>query len=123
MCIRDSQMLVQRSAANHATALIALDLDVLAYWGRAEGLTATDNATRAVGSEVRRHVETCVDELSGRLTAAPASPRRRCLVPSMVPAPNAKPRVAVVSTDRSPYRRAGPPVNVAKMAWAPTMSM
>ena len=60
-------MLVQRSAANHATTLIALDPDVLAYWGRAEGLTATDNATRAVGSEVRRHVKTCVDELSGRL--------------------------------------------------------
>ena len=60
-------MLVQRSAANHATALIALDPDALAYWGRAEGLTATHNATRAVGSEVRRHVETCVDELSGRL--------------------------------------------------------
>ena len=35
-------------------------------------------------------------------TAAPASARRRCLVPSTVPAPNAKPSVAVVSTPRSP---------------------
>jgi len=51
-------MLVQRSAANHATALIALDPDVLAYWGRAEGLTATYNATRAASSKVRRHVKT-----------------------------------------------------------------
>ena len=32
--------------------------DALAYWGRAEGLTATDNATRAASSKVRRHVKT-----------------------------------------------------------------
>jgi len=57
---------VQRSAANHATALTALDPDALAYWGPAEGLTATDNATRA-SSKVRRHARTCVDEFTGRL--------------------------------------------------------
>ena len=55
-----------------------------------------------------------------RATRAPASARRRCLAASTVPAPNAKPRVAVVSTHRSPCRRAGPPVTVAKIPWAPT---
>ena len=34
-------------------------------------------------------------------TAAPASARRRCLVPSRVPVPNAKLIVAVLSTARS----------------------
>ena len=50
------------------------------------------------------------------------SARGRCLVASTVPVPNAKPRVAVVNTCWSPYRRAGPPVHVAKMSWAPTRS-
>jgi|GEM_PF-3677753 len=60
----------------------------------------------ASGSEVSasadnraRNVASCGTIASP--TAAPASVRRRCLVPSTVSTPNAKPRVAVVSTARS----------------------
>jgi len=42
VCPLASQMLVHADCRNYATALITLDPDALAQWGRAQGLTATD---------------------------------------------------------------------------------
>ena len=67
VCPLASQMLVHGDGRNYATALIALDPDALAQWGRAQGLTATDYAALAADPAVHAYVRSCVDELNGRL--------------------------------------------------------
>jgi long-chain acyl-CoA synthetase len=67
VCPLASQMLVHGDARNYATALITLDPDALAQWGRAHGLAGTDYATLAADPSVQEYVHTCVDELNGRL--------------------------------------------------------
>ncbi len=67
VCPLASQMLVHADRRNYATALIALDPDALAQWGRAQGLTATDYPAMAADPAVRGYVQSCVDELNGRL--------------------------------------------------------
>ena len=60
-------MLVHADRRNYATALITLDPDALAQWGRARGLTATDYAALAADPAVRGYVQSSIDELNGRL--------------------------------------------------------
>jgi long-chain acyl-CoA synthetase len=67
VCPLASQMLVHGDARNYATALITLDPDALAQWGRAHGLTESDYATLAADPSVQEYVHACVDELNGRL--------------------------------------------------------
>ncbi len=67
VCPLASQMLVHANGRNYATALIALDPEALAQWGRAHGLTATDYASLAGDPAVHGYVEECLDELNGRL--------------------------------------------------------
>jgi long-chain acyl-CoA synthetase len=67
VCPLASQMLVHADRRNYATALIALDPDALAQWGRAQGLTATDYPAMAANPAVRGYVQSCVDELNSRL--------------------------------------------------------
>jgi len=67
VCPLASQMLVHADGRKYATALIALDPEALAQWGRAQGLTATDYPSLAADPAVHRYVQDCVDELNGRL--------------------------------------------------------
>ena len=67
VCPLASQMLVHGDGRNYATALITLDPDALAQWGRAHGLPDADYATLAPDPSVQEYVHTCVDELNGRL--------------------------------------------------------
>jgi long-chain acyl-CoA synthetase len=67
VCPLASQMLVHANGRNYATALITLDPDSLAQWGRARGMAATDYASLARDPAVHRYVGECVDELNGRL--------------------------------------------------------
>ncbi len=67
VCPLASQMLVHAERRKYATALIALDPEELAQWGRAKGLIPTDYPSLAADPTVHRHVQTCVDELNGRL--------------------------------------------------------
>ena len=60
-------MLVHGDARNYATALVTLDPDALAQWGRAHGLPDSDYATLAADPSVQEYVHSCVDELNGRL--------------------------------------------------------
>ena len=52
---------------NYATALITLDPEALAQWGRAQGLAATDYPSLAADPAVHDYVQGCIDELNGRL--------------------------------------------------------
>ncbi len=67
VCPLASQMLVHADGRNYATALITLDPDALAQWGRAHGLTATDYDSLAADPAVHRYIQSCVVELNGRL--------------------------------------------------------
>jgi long-chain acyl-CoA synthetase len=67
VCPLASQMLVHADRRNYATALIALDPDALAQWARAQGLTATGYREMAADPAVHAYVQSCVDELNGRL--------------------------------------------------------
>ncbi len=67
ICPLASQMLVHCDGRNYATALITLDPEALAQWGRAQGLKATDYPVLAEDPTVHRYVQACVDELNGRL--------------------------------------------------------
>ena len=67
VCPLASQMLVHADGRNYATALITLDPDTLAQWGRAQGLTATDYPSLVADPAVHRYVRACVQELNGRL--------------------------------------------------------
>ena len=53
VCPLASQMLVHADGRNYATALVTLDPDALAQWGRAQGLAATDYAALAADPAVR----------------------------------------------------------------------
>jgi long-chain acyl-CoA synthetase len=66
VCPLASQMLVHADGRNYATALVALDPDALAQWGRAHGLEG-DYATLSGDPLVRDYVQECVEELNGRL--------------------------------------------------------
>ncbi|PVY95476.1 long-chain acyl-CoA synthetase [Actinomycetospora cinnamomea] len=67
VCPLASQMLVHADGRRYATALITLDPEALAQWGRAQGLAATDYAGLAVAPEVRDYVRACIEELNERL--------------------------------------------------------
>jgi long-chain acyl-CoA synthetase len=67
VCPLASQIVVHGDARNYATALITLDPDALAQWGRAHGLPDSDYATMTAAPAVQEYVHTCVDELNGRL--------------------------------------------------------
>ncbi len=67
ICPLASQVLVHADRRNYATALITLDPDALAQWGRAQGLTATSYAALTGNPAVRRYVQSCIEELNGRL--------------------------------------------------------
>jgi long-chain acyl-CoA synthetase len=66
-CPLASQVLVHADRRNYATALITLDPDALAQWGRAQGLTATSYAALTRNPAVRRFVQASINELNGRL--------------------------------------------------------
>jgi long-chain acyl-CoA synthetase len=66
-CPLASQVLVHADRRNYATALITLDPDALAQWGRAQGLTATSYAALTRDPAVRRYVQASIEELNGRL--------------------------------------------------------
>ncbi|HTY71424.1 MAG TPA: AMP-binding protein, partial [Actinomycetes bacterium] len=67
VCPLASQMLVHADGRNYATALIALDPDALAQWGRAQGLAASDFAALVEAPALQAYVRSCVDVLNGRL--------------------------------------------------------
>jgi long-chain acyl-CoA synthetase len=67
VCPLASQMIVHADGRNYATALVTLDPEALAQWGRAQGLAATDYITLAADPAVRAYVDSCVDVLNGRL--------------------------------------------------------
>src|ERR1035437_3238477 len=66
-CPLASQVLVHADRRNYATALITLDPDALAQWGRAQGLTASSYAALTRDPAVRRYVQASIEELNGRL--------------------------------------------------------
>jgi long-chain acyl-CoA synthetase len=66
-CPLASQVLVHADRRNYATALITLDPDALAQWGRAQGLTATSYAALTRNPAVRRFVQASINELNGWL--------------------------------------------------------
>ena len=57
VCPLASQMLVHADGRNYATALIALDPDALAQWGRAHGLHG--RRLPVTGRATRRSTPTC----------------------------------------------------------------
>ena len=67
VCPLASQMLVHADGRNYATALITLDPEALAQWGKAEGMSSTDYEALAASPQVHDYVEACVAELNGRL--------------------------------------------------------
>ena len=67
ICPLASQLLVHGDGRNYATALITLDPEALAQWGRARGLKAADYALLTEDPAVHRYVQACVEELNGRL--------------------------------------------------------
>ncbi|HEV7203360.1 MAG TPA: long-chain fatty acid--CoA ligase [Jatrophihabitans sp.] len=67
VCPLASQMLVHADRRNYATALITLDPEALAQWGRAQGLTAVDYPSLAADPAVHAYVQSSIDELNARL--------------------------------------------------------
>jgi long-chain acyl-CoA synthetase len=67
VCPLASQMLVHADGRNYATALIALDPEALEQWGRAHGLASLEYDALTASPEVNAYVQSCVDELNGRL--------------------------------------------------------
>ena len=67
ICPLVSQMLVHGDGRNYATALITLDPEAVAQWGRAHGLAATDYRSLAEDPAVHEYVRACVKQLNGRL--------------------------------------------------------
>ncbi len=67
VCPLASQMLVHAERRNYATALIALDPDALAQWGRAQDLASSDYHLLAADPAVRTYVGKCVDQLNAQL--------------------------------------------------------
>lgn len=67
VCPLGSQMVVHAEGRQYATALITLDPEALAQWGKAQGLGATDYEWLAAEPAVRAYVQACLDEVNGRL--------------------------------------------------------
>ena len=67
VCPLASQIVVHGDGRNFVTALISLDPDALAQWARAQGLTRTDYPSLVADPAVHGYVQSCVDELNGRL--------------------------------------------------------
>ena len=67
ICPLASQMLAHADGRNYATALITLDPEALAQWGRAKGLPVIDYPSLTEDPAVHRYVQACVEELNGRL--------------------------------------------------------
>ncbi len=67
VCPLASQIVVHADGRNYATALISLDPEALAQWGRAKGLATTEYAALAADPEVRDYLQACVEETNGRL--------------------------------------------------------
>ncbi len=68
VCPLASQILVHGDGRNYATALITLDPDALAQWGRAQGLREHRLPRPSLQDPaVHAYVRSCVDELNGRL--------------------------------------------------------
>ncbi|WP_409329875.1 AMP-dependent synthetase/ligase [Trujillonella humicola] len=67
VCPLAGQMIVHGDGRSHATALISLDGDALARWGRAHGRADGDYATLVHDPEVHAEVRARVDELNARL--------------------------------------------------------
>lgn len=67
VCPLASHILVHADRRNYATALIALDPEALAQWGRAQGLAATEFSALVEDAAVEAYVRSCVAELNGRL--------------------------------------------------------
>ena len=67
ICPLVSQILVHADRRRYATALISLDPDALAQWGRAQGLTPSDYSSLAGHPAVHEFVRSSIEELNGRL--------------------------------------------------------
>ncbi|MDP3894387.1 long-chain fatty acid--CoA ligase [Nocardioides sp.] len=67
VCPLASQMIVHAEGRHYATALVTLDPEALAQWGRAQRLPAADYAALAADPAVRAYVDSCVAVLNGRL--------------------------------------------------------
>jgi long-chain acyl-CoA synthetase len=67
VCPLASEMIVHADGRNYATALVTLDPEALAQWGRAQGLSSTDYVALAADPEVHAYVGSCIDVLNGRL--------------------------------------------------------
>lgn len=67
LCPLASHILVHGEGRNYATALISLDPDALAQWGRARALKGSDYQSLAADPAVEEYVRTCVSELNGRV--------------------------------------------------------
>ena len=67
ICPLASHMLVHANQRNYATALITLDPEALAQWGRAQGLSSTGYEVLAANPAVHRYVQSCIGNLNGRL--------------------------------------------------------
>jgi long-chain acyl-CoA synthetase len=67
ICPLAGQMLVHGDERNFATALVTLDPDALAQWGRAHRLPATDHASLVTEPALHQYVSRCVAELNTRL--------------------------------------------------------
>ena len=62
-----SQILVHAERRSYATALISLDPDALAQWGRARGLDSSDYPSLAGHAAVQDDLRSSIEELNGRL--------------------------------------------------------
>ncbi|MGE5136312.1 MAG: AMP-dependent synthetase/ligase, partial [Gemmatimonadota bacterium] len=67
ICPLASHMLVHAHQRNYATALITLDPEALAQWGRAQGLRPAGYAALAANPAVYRYVQSCIGDLNDRL--------------------------------------------------------
>jgi long-chain acyl-CoA synthetase len=67
ICPLVSQILVHGDRRRYATALITLDPDALAQWGRAQGLTPSNYPSLAGHPAVHEFVRSSIEELNGRL--------------------------------------------------------
>ena len=67
VCPLGSQMVVHAEGRQYATALITLDPEALAQWGKAQGLGATDYEWLTADPAVRAYVQAGIDEVNGRL--------------------------------------------------------
>ncbi|RYP84182.1 long-chain fatty acid--CoA ligase [Nocardioides guangzhouensis] len=66
-CPLASQMVVHAEGRNYATALVALDPEALAQWGRAHGLAGLEYPELTRHPAVRAYVQGCLDQVNARL--------------------------------------------------------